>query len=408
MNKRLQLLGSKRPIIDFTNKLTTKWNLLTTSTALSPPHEADAQKNMKAILAQLISFPTATGNWQANHDALDYIDNFLSSRGMLVRRLEWNNVETLFATTRKTKTPRILLAAHLDVVPGEEKLFELQEEDGKLYGRGTLDMKFAIAGYLQLIEDLGPKLRDYDFGIMINTDEEVGGYDGAARMAEEGYVPEVFVNPDGGRNWAIEESAKGMWWVTLNATGKSAHASQPWEGDSAINKLLDAIQEIRNLFPRQSPDDSTLNVGTIRAGDTPNQIASSATATLDVRLASHKDDAALHSVFQAICDTYGIELVTEVYSPPIAHDPKNPYVKAFADVIERHIGRPAGFIKSNALNDARFFMPKGVACVLFYPPGGGHHSQTEWIATDAFYRFRDILRSYIEEQGQQHHTPGSP
>lgn len=400
MNKMLQTLVMSKasPFADFAGKLSAKWRLSTTDTTPEQP----AGTSLQDILAQLVSFPTVTGNWQANHDALAYVERFLSERGMHIKRMEWNGIETLIATTRRTKKPKVLLAAHMDVVPGPQELFVLREEDDKLYGRGAMDMKFAIAAYLQLIDDIQDDLSAYDIGIMINTDEEVGGLDGAARIAEEGIlVPEVFIAPDGAQDWALETYAKGICWLTVTASGKTAHASRPWEGENATHKLLDVIADIQKLFPKNpNPDDNTMNVGLIKGGDTPNQISASASATLDIRLIDVENDERIRGAIAKICEDAGVSLATDVYSPPFENDPENPYIKSFAAIIEKTIGHHAGFTKSNALNDARFFGPKGIPCVIFYPPGGDHHGPGEYINKESLFQVRDILKTYVDEQAK--------
>lgn len=400
MNKILQSLAKPNSLADFTSKLSAKWHLSTTQTRPEQPASTNAKSELQEILAQLISFPTVTGSWEANHDALAYVETFLRRRGMHIKRLEWNGIETLIATTRKNNTtPKVLLNAHIDVVPGEPDMFTLQEKDGKLYGRGTLDMKFSIAAYMQLIDDLKDNLADYDLAIMINSDEEVGGLDGAARIAEEEIIkPQVLIAPDGAKDFALETYAKGICWLTLTTSGKSAHASRPWEGSSATHKLLEVIAEIQKLFPANpSPDDNTMNVGVIHGGSAPNQIAASASTTLDIRLSTIKEDQRIRKAITRICQKAGVRLTTDVYSPPFANDPNNPFIKSFAESVETVTGTYAGFTKSNALNDARFFGPKGIPCIIFYPPGGDHHGQQEFIYKDALYQTLDILRDYVEK-----------
>jgi hypothetical protein len=63
------------------------------------------------------------------------ISTILHQRGMYVRRLAWNGVESLVATTRRTKKPTVYLMGHIDVVPAPEYLFRLEERDGKYYAR---------------------------------------------------------------------------------------------------------------------------------------------------------------------------------------------------------------------------------------------------------------------------------
>src|ERR1043166_9191828 len=99
---------------------------------------------MEDILRKLVAFPTVTGDQTAAHEAIDYIAGFLTARGMHLERFDSNGYESVIATVRPGhKNPKVLLAAHLDVVPAPDEMFGMRLKDGKYIGRGVLDMKFA-------------------------------------------------------------------------------------------------------------------------------------------------------------------------------------------------------------------------------------------------------------------------
>src|SRR4030095_15751067 len=109
-------------------------------------------KPMENILKELVQIPSVSEDPLAINPAIEYIDRYLSERGMHVIRYESNGVESIVATTQKTKTPKVMLAAHVDVVPAPLDQFVFKKKGDKYYGRGVCDMKFAIAAYLQLID----------------------------------------------------------------------------------------------------------------------------------------------------------------------------------------------------------------------------------------------------------------
>ena len=109
-------------------------------------------------------------------------------------------------TTQSTSSPRIWLVAHLDVVPASTALFSPVVKDGRMYGRGVYDIKMAIACYLRLMRELPHA----DIGMMITTDEEIGGMNGVHRLLEAGYRCDVALLPDGRFNWNLEKEAKGV------------------------------------------------------------------------------------------------------------------------------------------------------------------------------------------------------
>lgn len=356
------------------------------------------EEKLESILSQLIAMPTVSGNYEANHDGLEYISAFLEERGINVKHFEWNQTESLVATTRNTKTPVIMLYGHLDVVPASPELFQMKKDRSKYYGRGVFDMKFAIAIYLCLVDDLRDKLAQYDLGIMITTDEEVSGANGSKRLVEEGYFGQVMLMPDsGGKGWEIETVAKGVWHFTVMARGKSAHGSRPWEGDNAINRLIDALADIKKIFPMKNRYDSTINIGVIHGGTMTNQIPAEAYANLDIRIGNIEDEKRLLVAIRKICDTHKVTIEKEMFGNICLNDPENPYIAKFADTVERTVGQKPGFFKAFGGSDGRYFASRGIPCIITAPEGGAHHSDQEWISKKGVQQFYEVTKAYIEE-----------
>jgi succinyl-diaminopimelate desuccinylase len=355
-------------------------------------------EKVRDILADLVAMPTTSGNFKANHEALAYIERFLEQRGMHIRRFEQGGYESLVATTRQTKSPRILLAAHIDVVPAPPLAFKLEERDGKFYGRGVCDMKFAIASYLQLIDDIQGDIRQYDLGIMITTDEEIGGRDGVKMLLDKaGYRAEACVLPDGGDNWALEREAKGLLWVIATTSGVSAHGSRPWEGASAIEKMMNFLRAAQyDLFAEQSHHTSTCNIGTIQGGNAVNQVADVCSAHLDIRPINREEQTHIIDHLNKLSKQYDVGLEYNLNDSPINVDLGNPYVIAYVQSVEKVIGRPIEFMKSHGGSDARYFAGYDIPTLVGYPTGGGWHSDGEWLDVQGFYQFNDMLHDFVD------------
>jgi acetylornithine deacetylase/succinyl-diaminopimelate desuccinylase-like protein len=391
--KRLIRAGGTSSFTDFAARLSAKWRLGTTPTV----HQADTDESTENILRDLVAIPTVSGNYEANHEALDYIEQFVTKYGLHVRRYEWNGFESLVATTKGTKKPTVMLTSHVDVVPAPQHLFQLRTENGNYYGRGVLDMKCGVAASLGALRELGKAATDYDFGIMITTDEEVGGFDGAAQLAKEGYIPQIIVLPDGGMDWNMERACKGIWHVTFKANGKSAHGSRPWEGSNAISTLTAALTEIAALFTTQNTaETSTMNVGTIQGGTAINLIPNTATASIDFRFIDKNAMDTLRASIQKIAKKHTLEIVTEVESDPVANDVNHPLMQAYAACTEKVIGHPIKWVLSNAGNDGRFFASLGSHLAVAYPPGGNHHGADEYITTESLTQMQQIFVAYIK------------
>lgn len=353
---------------------------------------------MEELLRRLIQYPTVTGDVKAAHAALEFIATFLRDRGMYITRQEWDGYETLVATTRDTKTPEIMLYAHLDVVAAPKRMFELQKHDGKYLGRGVYDMKSALAIYLHLVDELKDDLLLYDFGIVIVTDEEMGGKDGVSgflRLLENGYVGKAYVMPDGGENWQLQVFEKGYIHYTLEAHGVTAHGSRPWLGENAVLKLVDVLHELRSHFAEVNADTDTFNVGSIQGGEIVNKVPHFATAEIEMRLNSVESAARLPALIESICTAYDVQPKQRVVMPPTEHSLDNPYIAAFAKSIEKTTGVKNYGMRAMAGSDARFLGVRGIPAALTYPPGGDHHGNNEWLDAEGFFQFYEIIRNYV-------------
>jgi acetylornithine deacetylase/succinyl-diaminopimelate desuccinylase-like protein len=346
--------------------------------------------------------PSVCGDFAEANKIIDYAAEYLQTCGMHVVRHESHGFPSLVATTRKTKAPKVMLAGHLDVVPAPEELFTLRLKDGRYYGRGVFDMKFAVASYLHLVDELQHELAQYDFGIMLTTDEEQYGPYGTGMLIEKGYVPEVCVLPDASSDWNIETFAKGRWFVRLNVNGRSAHGSRPWEGDSATVRLVELLHEIHALFADgQQPDSHTLNVGVVQGGAMVNQIPDRATAELDIRYTTTEFMAEIEVAIRQLCRKYGVTF-TELSdnAEPVTNELTNPYIAAFAECITEETGIIPEAIRSFAASDARFFMRANVPCVVTSPRGGNRHSDDEWCDVASYNQMQPILRRYLQRMAQ--------
>jgi succinyl-diaminopimelate desuccinylase len=354
---------------------------------------------MEDILAKLVSFHTTEDDPQAMHQAIDYIADFLTKRGMSVERFDSNGFESMIASIRPgQKTPTVMLAAHLDVVPAADELFVMRREGDKLYGRGVLDMKFAIAAYMQLVDDLQDRLEDYDFAIMITGDEEMGGLNGTDKLLREGYLPKVAILPDGGDNWQIQTLSKGFIYGKIRAFGKAAHGSRTWQGDNAIIKLIDVLAQVRQLFEEPARlEVSTLNIGQFHGGEATNQVASDAEATIDGRFINNDDKSRVLQAIQTICARSDIEFDLILDGAEHRTDLTDPLAEPLARHIEAVTGTHVTGWSTPASSDARYFANNNIICLSVYPIGGGHHGPEEWIDAPAFEQFKVVLQRYLDE-----------
>lgn len=358
-----------------------------------------AHINVYSHLAQLVAAPTVSGEEIPADESIMHCSTILQAAGMHVTTFKNEGFAALVATSQKEqKRPKVMLVGHLDVVNAALDQFELRKEDGKLYGRGVLDMKFAAACFLETAVTLKDQLGEYDFGIMLTTDEEMGGERGAKFLLEQhGYGADVALLPDGANDWKIESQAQGGLHLRIIAKGKAAHGSRPWEADSATDKLLGFLQEAREFIPViHEPSDITMTVSVLQAGVSQNQVPDFASAMLDIRFLGNRAEE-LMAKLQAIAYDKGVAITTLVNIAPVMLDLDLPALKIWEQIVSKVRGKEhAGYMISYAGSDARFFAAKGIPSIVTYPEGGGHHSAHEWISEEGLYQFYDCTLAFVK------------
>jgi len=176
--------------------------------------------------------------------------------------------------------PAVTLSTHMDTVPP----FVASREDAEfIWGRGACDTKGIIAAMLKAAEAL-LESGQRDFGVLFVVGEErnsAGAYHAAAHPKGSRYL----INGEPTEN-KLALGSKGALRFQIAASGRMAHSAYPELGESAIDKLLECLAEIRKL-PLPSDDllgPSTLNIGTISGGRAPNIVADEAAAEIMIRL----------------------------------------------------------------------------------------------------------------------------
>ncbi len=348
---------------------------------------------MKDVLKQLIKFKTLSRETETNKKALEWVNSQVPEK--YERKIkEYNGYPSLLVGS---KSPLLCLQAHIDVVPGEEKDFEPQEERGILYGRGTYDMKFAIACFLEILKNLNPQ--EHDIGMLITSDEEIGGFNGVGALVKDGYSPGFTFLPDGGDDWNFDKKAKGAWHLEINAEGISGHASRPWEGESANHKLLDILEELRGHFPQIEKEEfkPTINIGKIEGGKATNQISESASSKVDIRFTSNEEKEEIEKKLKEIEARYkGVSMKEDVFAPLFECDTESPHFKEFENIAAEHETR-IGRKFSHGATDARHFSAQGISTMVIKPRGGGSHSKEEWVDLEDLERFRKITEKFAKK-----------
>lgn len=352
---------------------------------------------LTSTLQKLVAFQSIHTDIDQKSFCIDYIANQLSGDNLHLTRGQSDGLPWLVVTTQDTKQPKLLLQAHIDVVPAKSEQFTLTEDLDRLFGRGAYDMKFAAACYLQLIRDLNGVLDKYDFGLMFTSDEEVGGENGVGYLLDQGFGSEICVIPDGGDNWILESECNGAWLVEIVAHGKSAHGSRPWEGENAIDKLIDCLEKVRKVFPMNDHDKNTISISRVIGGDTINQVPAEARATLDMRFIDNDAYTAKRVDIESVVQNFDLDLETIARVDNVKVDTKQPEIENFMKIAENVRGKAIEYGRSYGASDAHYFTSKGIPTILIRPEGGGAHSDQEWISKQGLAQFYQVLNTYVRE-----------
>jgi acetylornithine deacetylase len=178
--------------------------------------------------------------------------------------------------------PRVTLSTHMDVVP---PFFPSHEDDGYIYGRGACDAKGILASMIGAAEGLLDAGRR-NFGLLFVAGEERNSA-GALHAARNGRGSRYLINGEPTEN-RLALGSKGALRYEITARGRLAHSAYPELGESAIEKLLDALEKIRRVSMPEDPvlGRGSLNIGTISGGRAPNVIPDKARAEIMIRLVS--------------------------------------------------------------------------------------------------------------------------
>lgn len=287
------------------------------------------------------------------------------------------------------------LVGHHDVVPPDDEQtdddkYRVEVRDGRLFGRGSADMKGAVAAMLCAIRD--NPTDGLAFASFVG--EEVGGT-GARAALDDGYAPEYALVGEGSTGYSapgvtdVAIAHKGRRASTLDVTGVAAHASEPEAGENAIYTAADAIEAIRDLSApkatvRGQAIEGSLAITQIEGGSAWNVIPEKCVITIDERTVPG-DRAPLESVAtDEITWTVDQDLL-----PMACHD--ETFIGSVLEAARAaQPGTPQQVCKPHA-TDAGWLADAGTTCLVCGPAEPGEaHTATESVSIDVLERCREI------------------
>jgi acetylornithine deacetylase len=212
----------------------------------------------------------------------------------------------VYATSPQEPNPAVVLSTHMDTVP---PFSPSSEDNDRVYGRGSCDAKGVIAAQIAAAERL--KTEGIYVGLLFLVGEERDSL-GAKVANQHAHGCKFLINGEPTEN-RVAIASKGALRVELTTTGRMAHSAYPKLGESAIDKLLEALRRLQAMELPSDPEFGacTLNIGTIEGGRAPNVIPDHARAQLLYRLIGPAERLR-RGILEAVRDFAKVEFILEI------------------------------------------------------------------------------------------------
>lgn len=357
-------------------------------------------------ITDLIRFKTETGNLEEIEKCFNYIKKSFEGSQAVVSIEKFENAsDVLYIRNNTDDVQDVLVLGHLDVVKANDDMYEPKIKDGKMFGRGTLDMKsFAVVAMESMRYVLENKL-NVKFGIILSSDEEKGSKSTDAFLERYKNIGAKVVldNDVGGDIGVIINKCKNPVFVKLKAKGRAAHGSTPWDGLDANEMLMGSLRNLRKIYPyfdvnTGKPADcwiDTMHVAKINGGSVSNIISSSAEALLDFRLIETSLVKDLEeNLKNAMLEGVEFEIVSS--SVPVVMSESEPKILAYKEIAEEVLGKDIVFEQIGGATDARLFAERGAVVIMHSGTGEGMHGDDEYVEIDSVYKLLEIQKKYLD------------
>lgn len=289
----------------------------------------------------------------------------------------------------------------LGVAPWTVDPFAGEISDGKLYGRGTTDMKSGVAAFVVAVLRLARELSKGPGVVLVITAGEETGCEGAYHLAGLGDVlgeagAIVVAEPSSNQPWI---GHKGALWLTARTTGVTAHGSMPEQGENAVYKAAHAISKLEdfdfNVARHAVLGKPTLNVGTVHGGLNINSVPDMAEIGIDIRTTPDQDHATIRSHLTGyLGDSVVLDPIVDVGG--VLTDPTNEWMQEVFDVMSSILGSRPEPHTATYFTDASALTPAfgGAPTVILGPGEATLAHQTDEYCFTA--KIEEAVEAYME------------
>jgi succinyl-diaminopimelate desuccinylase len=389
-------------------------------------HRFIRKKELVDLTIRLVQIPTENppGNEKV---AAQFLKPLLSKTGFKIKTVlspegRWN----LLAEKRWGRGGRrLIFNGHLDVVPAGNASqwkyppFQGKLHKGKIYGRGSSDMKSGIASFIHALSTIErSKIPLHQGAVILHlvSDEESHGHQGMEFLTQrEGIQGDAaLVGEPTDLQPVIAQ--KGALWLRIFTIGRSAHGSKPHLGINAVEKMMKLIERLHFIpLEKEHPllGKPTLSIGTIQGGTKVNIVPEGCEIEVDRRMLPGEKKEEVLGEIKKILDSlqsqdpffqYRMEGID--FAQPSEVDPDEEIVKIGVEAIQNVMGRKPMLRGFSGFTDSRFYVNQCHIPTLIFGPGGADQSHTmdESVAVDALVHaahiYAMILVDYLSKKDE--------
>lgn len=288
-----------------------------TSVLIEEIQMVDTTTTAVSVLRELVAFDTTSRN--SNVPIILWIERYLAQHGVQAHRCDHVADEkvNLYAIIGPNDRPGIILSGHTDTVPVDGQdwshdPYALHEENGRLFGRGTADMKGFLACVLASVPEFVKRRLDMPIVLVFSCDEEVGcrGVVPLIRRFATWPIAPVLAIVGEPTRMAVVKAHKGNITFETEVFGVEAHSSTPSDGVNAIYYAAQIVIELERIGVELQrtqdrefiPPYSTLHVGVINGGTVKNIVPGRCRIVWEIRSLPNSDLSAVIEKFKTFCE----------------------------------------------------------------------------------------------------------
>jgi acetylornithine deacetylase len=363
----------------------------------------DALLSLLQDLIQIESVNPALSSKGSGEAAIArYIGDYLSNLGLEVcfQEIEKNRVNVVGILKGSGGGPSLMLNGHTDTVSAdtmEMDPFAAEEKDGKIYGRGALDMKAGVAALIMAVRAIvaaGIKLKG-DVILALVADEEYASI--GTETVVDAYTADaaIICEPT---DLDIVIAHKGFAWIKIEIFGHAAHGSLPHRGVDAIvkaGKVLAAIDELGQTGLKKMTHpllgSASIHASLIEGGTELSTYPDYCKIELERRNLPGEDRKQITEEMQALLQRIRLDLDVFFFRPAFEISPDQPIVQTVSRAFESICHRTPKYEGMWAWLDSAILAQAGIPAVIFGPSGDGAHAVIEYVDVESVITTTQVL-----------------